>query len=418
MNEKLLQFIWQFQYFNTGELETTDQERLQILKPGFSNQHQGPDFTDAKIKIHNTHWAGNIEIHVCTSDWLKHGHQNDSNYNNVILHVVWKNDIQFPNIPVLELCNRVPGLLLQKYKELMNQSNFIPCESNLQTVHELTWKNWKTRLVAERLERRGETVTRFLGQNNYHWEETYWSLLARNFGYMVNADAFESIARSIPVKILARHRNNILQTEALLIGQAGLLEKAYKDDYPLQLKDEYVYLKKKYKLKTVHIPLHFLRMRPGNFPTLRLSQLAMLVTRSHHHFSKIIAMPPLAEVIQAFDVAASEYWDSHYRFDQSSRYKKKKIGPSMIRNIIINTLCPVFYAYGDFHNDSRYKDRAIGFLEQTKAEINTVLKKFMHLGLENKTAFDSQSLMELKKQYCNLKNCLNCSIGNSILRAY
>ena len=415
--EKLLQFIWQFQYFNKGDLKTTSGEVLQIIFPGTYNTNQGPDFTDAKIKIGNTTWAGNVELHLRASDWNRHNHQLDKNYNNVVLHVVWENDFPNYNIPVLNLENRIAGGLLRRYEELMNAQGFIACERSISSVNPIVLQSWKERLLAERLIRKASTVELFLGQNNQHWEETFWWLLARNFGIKINADAFESMARSIPVNILAKHKNQIHQLEALLMGQANLLDHQFADDYAILIQKEYEFYKAKYKLRPGSVTPFFLRMRPGNFPTIRLAQLAMLIHNSEHLFSKIKETCSLKEVTNWLDVTANDYWHYHYRFDEPSGFKKKRLGAAMVDNIMINTVCALLFAYGQFHNEQKYKDRAVQWLEEIDAESNLITKGFQHLGLENKNAYDSQALIELKNEYCSKKKCLECAIGNALLKS-
>jgi len=419
MTERLLQFIWQFQYFNKSELATTSGEKVQIIFPGKYNTNQGPDFSDAKIKIGSTTWAGAIELHLKTSDWEKHNHENDKNYKNVILHVVLENDDNKTDgvVPLVELRTRISKLLLQRYEELMNSSSFIPCEKIIHTVRDITWKSWKERLLAERLMRKTNAVDNYLQQNNYHWEETFWWLLARNFGMKVNADAFEAMARSVSINILAKHKQQIHQLESLLLGQAGLLNgKKFTEDYPKLLQKEYSFLQNKYNLKPIHVPVHFLRMRPGNFPTIRLAQLAMLVHTSAHLFSKIKEENSVTEITKWFDVTANDYWHYHYRFDEASSFKKKKLGGTMIDNIIINTICPVLFAYGNYHDENKYKDKALKWMEQTTAESNSITKGFVKLNIENKNAYDSQALIELKNEYCNKKRCLECGAGNYLLK--
>jgi hypothetical protein len=298
----------------------------------------------------------------------------------------------------------------------MNARSFIPCQNSISTVRSITWKSWKDRLVAERLIRKSALAEKFLSETNYHWEETFWWLLARNFGMKVNADAFEAVARSIPVNILAKSKNRLLQLEALLLGQAGLLAGDFSEDYPQMLQKEFIFLQQKYNLRPVNIPVHFLRMRPGNFPTIRLAQLAMLVHHSAHLFSKIKEAESIKEINNWFDITANDYWHYHYRFGELSAYKKKKLGSTMIDNIIINTVCPLLFAYGNYHNEQRYKDKAMQWLEQTGAETNSITKGFLQAGIENKTAFDSQALIELKNEYCNKKRCLECGVGNVLLK--
>src|SRR5690606_196510 len=289
MTERLLQYIWQFQYFNKNELQTSSGERVQVIHPGTLNTHQGPDFTDAKILIGNTTWAGNVELHLQTSQWQQHGHHQDKNYNNVILHVVWQDDNSTNrlNIPVIELQQRISNHLTARYQEWMQRNSFIPCDNVITQVKEITLRAWLDRLLAERLTRKADGVFDFLKQTNNNWEDAFWWLLARNFGARVNADTFEQMARSIPLKLLARHKNNLLQLEALLMGQAGLLNETFNEDYPTMLQKEYVFLKNKYKLQPIYMTTMFLRMRPVNFPGIRLAQLAMLVHHSSHLFSKI-----------------------------------------------------------------------------------------------------------------------------------
>jgi Protein of unknown function (DUF2851) len=418
MTERLLQYIWQFQYFNKNELSAITGEALQIIFQGSYNSNQGPDFSEAKIKIDNTMLAGNIELHIKTSDWEKHKHQLDNNYNNVVLHIVWQHDKQIdPSVPVLELKERVPKILLERYEQLMNAASFIPCEKSIASVRDITWKSWKERLLVERLLRKTKQVELSLQQNNYHWEETFWWLLARNFGMKVNAAAFEAMAKSIPLTIPAKHKNQIHQLEALLLGQAGLLNKQFTEDYPQLLKKEYEFLKKKYNLKTADNSIFFLRMRPGNFPTVRLAQLAMLIHQSAHLFSKIKEAENVSVVKDWFNVTANDYWHYHYKFDETSSYEKKKLGAVMIDNIIINTICPMLFAYGSYHNEQLYKDKALKWLEETGAESNSITKGFAQLGIENATAFDSQALIELKNEYCNNKKCLDCAAGNFLLKA-
>lgn len=414
--EKLLQYIWQFQYFNTSELQTAAGEKLQVVFPGKLNTNQGPDFTGAQVKIDDTTLVGSVELHLKTSQWKDHGHSDDPNYKNVILHVVFENDLQQSSLPVLELQPRISNLLLEKYAVLMNSPGFIPCANSVSEIKEITWLSWKERLLAERLTRKSTLVFQFIEESNAHWEESFWWMLARNFGIKTNSEAFEAVAKSIPVAILAKHKHQIHQLEALLFGQAGLLNGNFKDEYPKLLQREYNFLKKKYDLRPIHIPVHFLRMRPGNFPTIRLAQLAVLIQNSAHLFSKILESDKISEVKKLFDITANDYWHYHYRFDESSAFKKKNIGKDMIDNVIINTIVPVLFAYGLYHKEEKYKNKGILWLEEIEAEENYITKAFVGLKLSNTSAFDSQAFIELKTQYCDQKHCLKCAIGNSLLK--
>ncbi len=417
MTERLLQYIWQFQHFNAKGLLTEEGESLQVIHPGTLNTNQGPDFTDAKIKIDNTVWAGSIELHINTSDWRSHKHSADKNYRNVVLHVVWNADIDL-ELPfsTLVLQDKVPKMLLQKYKELMNADSFIPCEKSIRSVNELTWQSWKERLLVERLEAKTKQVFGYLDRNNNHWEETLWWLMAKNFGIKLNSVAFEKIAQSISINILAKHKEQIHQLEALLFGQAGLLYSNFTEDYPKLLQREYRLLKNKYNLKKIEGSLIFLRMRPLNFPTIRLAQLAMLVHESLHLFSKLKESRELKEVRSLLQLTANDYWNYHYVFDEPTAFKKKKLGNQMLDNILINTVIPVLFAYGHYHHENIFKDKALKWLEEIRAEKNAITKGFTLLHVANKTGFDSQSLIQLKNEYCNKKRCLDCTVGNLLLR--
>ena len=418
MTERLLQYIWQFQYFNKSELATAEGETLQIIHAGLYNTNQGPDFLDAKIKIGNTVWAGSIELHINSSDWKNHKHSSDTNYKNVVLHVVWQHDISL-NLPfaTLVLQDKVSKFLLTKYDDLMNANSFIACEKTVALVNEITWVSWKERLLVERLQNKSAIVSDYLKKNNNHWEESFWWMIAKNFGIKVNSDAFEKIAQSIPVNILAKHKNQIHQLEALLFGQAGLLENNFTEDYPKLLQKEYQFLKNKYQLQKVQAPLYFLRMRPANFPSVRLAQLAMLVHNSLHLFSSIKESKTLKQVKQLLDITANDYWHYHYLPDEVSAFKKKNLGAQMTDNILINTVVPVLFAYGQYFKENSYKDKALQWLLEIAAEKNAVTKGFAALGIENKNAFDSQSLIQLKNEYCNKKRCLDCAVGNKLLKA-
>jgi len=418
MTEKLLQFIWQFRYFGLHDLYLESGENIFIIFPGHPNANQGPDFLYAKIKIEETTWIGNIELHLQTSQWKKHEHDEDKNYNNVILHVVWENDVLMPerNIPTLVLQHRVSKLLLEKYKEWMESPAIIPCKKNIQQVNDIVWLSWKQRLLVERLQRKSMIVQQYLKQNNDHWEETLWWLIAGNFGIKVNTVAFEAVARSISVQILAKHKNNIHQLEALLLGQAGLLDNDFTDSYPLMLKKEYLFLKGKYHLPGVYQNVHFLRMRPGNFPTIRLSQLAALIHGSSHLFSRIKEAKTIGEIKKLLAVTPNDYWHYHYVFDELSAFKKKTMGRQTIENIIINTIVPVLYTYGSLHIDEIYKSRSMEWLEGIAPEENAIIEKWKRIKMSPKNSFESQALLELNASYCDKKRCLECAIGNSLLK--
>ena len=416
MTERLLQYIWQMQLFNKANLITAEEELLQIIFPGNYNTNQGPDFLEAKIKIDNTILAGHVELHVNSSHWKNHKHSSDKNYNTVVLHVVWEDDDPSLNLPTLVLNNLVSKLLLSKYEELMQNRGFVPCEKSIANINELVWHSWKERLLVERLQRKSQQVLGYLKKSNNHWEEVFWWMIAGNFGIKVNKDCFEAIAQSIPVTILAKHKSSIHQLEALLLGQAGLLNKEFIDDYPKLLQREYNFCKTKYQLKEVSISPSSLRMRPSSFPAIRLAQLAMLTHQSLHLFSKIKESTSLTEIKKMLDVTANDYWHYHYTMDETSAYKPKHLGAQMIDTILINTVIPVLFAYGHYHNETTFKDKGLKWLEQIKAEQNNITKNWAQLSISNNNAFDSQSLIELKTNYCDKRRCLDCAIGNTLLR--
>ena len=421
MNESLLQFIWQFQYFKTTNLQTTEGEAITLIQPGNINVNQGPDFLNAKVVIGDNTWAGNIELHILTSDWNKHKHSGDKNYSNVILHVVWKNDLakaatDQTTIPVLELQHCVSKILLERYDELMNKKTFVPCDNHLPVLDSMKWLAWKERLAVERLQRKSNEILESLTKANNHWEEVFWWKLAGNFGIKVNAEIFENMATSIPVNILAKHKNQIHQLESLLLGQAGLLNHDFEEEYPAMLKKEYLFYQKKYKLIQIPLAPFFLRMRPANFPTIRLAQLAMLIQHSVHLFSKIKELQTVKEVRELLDVTANDYWHYHYMFDQPTAFHPKKLGLQMIENIIINTIIPILFAHGLFTKNEVIKEKAVKWLFDLGAEKNAITKTWSTLGVTNKNALESQALIELKNSYCKQTRCLECAVGNALMR--
>ncbi len=423
MNEKLLQFIWQFQYFNKSNLQTVEGEAISLLHPGTLNVNQGPDFLNSKVIIGDKIWAGNIELHVYTSDWDKHNHSADQNYFSVILHVVWENDKPVAkgnniNFPVLELKNYVSKILLERYAKLMDEKakTLLPCYSFLPALNSIKWIAWKERLAIERLQRKSKEILEDLAKANNHWEEVFWWKLAANFGIKVNAGIFQNIAQSISVNILAKHKNQIHQLESLLLGQAGLLNSDFEEEYPKMLKKEYLFYQKKYNLVQVPVKPFFLRMRPANFPTIRLAQLAMLIHLSVHLFSTIKEKQTVKEVRDLLNITANDYWHYHYMFDQHTEYHPKKLGMQMVENIMINTIVPILFAYGLFTKNEDIKEKALRWLYETGAEKNTITKEWVAAGIPNKNALESQALIELKNNYCNQMKCLECAVGNVVMR--
>lgn len=421
MNEKLLQFIWQQQYFNTKTLVSTNGESIRIIQKGIHNTNQGPDFLNASIEINEVKLVGNIELHILTSDFIKHKHLQDPQYKNLILHVVWKNDVEnnIPsNVTTIELHDKVANTLLNHYKSLINNTAKLPCSKFLPALSPLGWIAWKESLLAERLTKKAQYVLSIYHENGNNWEETFWQLLASNFGLKLNADLFKTVATSVTNTLLSKHKNNLVQIEALLLGQANLLEHVSDESYPKMLQKEYLFLKKKLKLNDLNIQPVFLRMRPANFPTIRLAQLANLIYHSKHLFSVMIDIETIQQLKKILSCTANDYWHYHYTLqdEPSKKMNPKILGESMVFNIIINTIAPVLFAYGTYLKEESYKEKAVYFLQQIPAENNSIVSLLKDEKIEVKNAFDSQALIELYKNYCTPKHCLNCAVGHKILR--
>jgi hypothetical protein len=418
MTERLLQYLWQFQYYNKQALILDNGDAFQIIHPGRYNTNQGPDFLEAKIKIEDTLWVGHVELHIKASDWFRHAHHFDRNYDNVVLHVVWQNDLpeKDTHIPVFSLQSRIPVLLLKQYEHWMKSAGFIACGSQVQEVSRIIWISWRERLLAERMQRKSATVFSFLLQTNQHWEESFWWLLARNFGAVLNFEPFEAVAKTLPVTLLARYKNQLTMLEALLLGQCGLLEGDFEEEYAVLLQKEYLHLKAKYQLEPVRQAVHFMRTRPINFPTVRLAQLAMLIHQTNHLFAFIRETVHLNDIKTMLAVTASAFWDHHYTLHRKSVYRPKKLGNQMIDTLIINAVVPVLFAYGSLHNEEQYKNRALNWLDELDPERNTITNGYEALGIINKSACDSQALLELKSHYCDPKKCLDCAVGNALLK--
>jgi len=421
MREDFLHYLWRMKRFDLFALQTTQGEKITIQKFGTHNHHAGPDFLDARVVIDETLWAGNVEIHVNASEWNAHGHQTDKAYDNVILHVVLEEDKPIfrrsgQRIPCLELRRRVPPNLHKTYLKLQNNEHWIPCQYHFYAVPDMTKSLWLDRMLVERLERKTQDVAIVLQQNKNNWEETFYRFLAKNFGVKVNAFPFEMLAQSLPLLTLAKHKNSQFQIEALLFGQAGLLEEEFVDDYPNQLKKEYSFLKKKHDLSPIPTQSwRFLRMRPANFPTIRLAQFATLISQSVHLFSKILEAETVKEIEGLFVVSLSDYWQDHYVFDKPSESRNKTLGRSTIHLFIINTIAPFLFLYGQHQGEEQYKDKALQLLENLKAEQNKVIRNWQALGISPDSAYQSQALLQLKKHYCDQRRCLSCAIGHQVI---
>lgn len=422
MKEDLLHFLWRTRRFEQTNLQTTEGEPLEILSPGTHNTHAGPDFLDARLRIGSTTWAGNVEMHLTASEWLRHGHHSDAAYGNVILHVVLDEDqpVVRPDgsrIPCLEMHRLVPSGIANTYQKLLHNEHWIPCHNLFHTVPQMTRTLWLDRMLVERLEQKTAAIREVLEHNGGDWEETFYQFLARNFGLKVNAEPFEALARSLPQRILARHKDNLPQLEALLFGQSGLLPDDCTDIYPNELKKEYDFLRKKYGLTPIEaVQWRFLRLHPGNFPTIRLAEFARLTAQSAHLFSKILEVEKQADIESLFNVKIEGYWLTHYTFGQESPKKNKSLGKEAIRLLTINTIVPFLFLYGKMRGEESFKDKALQLLEALPPEKNSIIDGWQRLGVEPPSAYQTQGLLQLKNVYCDKKRCLECALGAGILK--
>lgn len=421
MTEALLQFIWKHSLYNPTALQTTTGETLTVIQPGTLNKDAGPDFLEARIKIGNTILVGNIELHIKASDWIKHGHNDDPAYHNLILHVVYEHDMahEVKNVPLLVLKENIPSHIPARYADLMTIKVDIPCATQHNKVRDITKEAWMSRLLAERWEMKLADWNVMLENSAEDWRNLLYWRMAANFGFKTNATPFLLLARSLPLNILGRHRENLQQVEALLFGQAGMLEGTLTDRYGELLQDEYGYLKKKYKLSPLAPHLwKFLRMRPANFPTVRIAQFAMLIHKSEHPFSRIIETHSVKEIEPLLDVTASEYWNDHFRFDeQHDNPAPKNLGRSSVQNIIINTIAPIQFLYASHNGVSQLGELSLNLLEAVPTEKNNIISQWHNTGWQAKNAAQSQALIQLYNNYCVQRRCLECTVGLNIIRS-
>ena len=421
MKEDFLHHVWQHKKFAVTDLQTTTGESIQILNSGQYLQLAGPDFFNAQLIIGNQKWAGNIEIHLKSSDWYVHNHENDSNYDSVILHVVWEHDAPVfrqnnTEIPTIELKKYVSVATVHNYQSLITQKSWIYCENLIVQIPSFVFDHWLTRLYFERLERKSAEIEKLLSDSNNDWEAVLFCMLAKNFGLNTNGLAFLDMAKGIPFSVIRKEAFSLEKLEALFFGQANMLSYDFQDQYAKNLSQEYDYLAHKYKLKEKgYASVAFFKHRPDNFPTIRLAQLAAFYHKEHNLFSKLMQTNSLSDLYRLFDVSVIEYWNTHYNFDKISSKKRKKISTSFMDLLILNTIVPIKFAYNKFRNQAN-EEALFSIVEAIPSEKNAIIEKFKEIGVISTSAFESQALLQLKNEYCEAKKCLQCAIGLQLLK--
>ena len=418
--EQLLHYVWKHKIFPLKELKTTTGQQVEVIDTGLANTDAGPDFFNAKLKLDGVLWIGNIEIHERSSDWFKHGHHADAGYNSVILHIASEIDTEISRsngerIPQIQLI--CPEAVRTNYKELLETDSYPPCYRIIPSLPPFTAHSWMTALQMERFEQKATLLNERLKRCQGNWEDAFFITLARNFGFGLNGDAFETWAHRLPFRAVDKHRNDLFQIEAIFFGQAGILEDSDGDGYYLRLKKEYTYLQHKFGLIPMDASLwRFLRLRPANFPHIRIAQLAGLYHRAYGLLSRIMETETLQGVRDILKGGTSEYWLTHYTFGGSSPSRPKTLSNTSLDLLIINTVVTFLYAYGLHKGNRVLCARAGSFLEELKAENNYITRMWEQCGMKASNAADSQALIQLKKEYCDKKKCLYCRIGYEYLK--
>ena len=421
MTEDFLHFVWKYGLFDRNSLFTDQQENVKVIHLGEHNTDAGPDFLNARIMIGNTLWAGNVEVHLRSSDWYRHNHQFDKAYDNVILQVVYEHDRQIlrtNNEPIPSLELKFSNKLFDNYTGLMSSIRTIPCAVRIRNIDPIVMECWMNALVVERIRQKSDAIAILLNQNKNNWEETFYVFLARSFGSGINHVPFELLAKSFPLKFVSKHKDDLFRLEALLFGQAGFLDSAEEqDDYYALLKKEYQYLQKKYNLIPIEKHLwKFLRIRPLNFPTIRIGQLAAVLCQSPGLFSRILECRTAKEVIPVFNNQPSDYWKTHYTFGNDQTEKKSgRMGERSIHLLLINTVIPFLFIYGMLTGREILKERAMEWLADLPPEQNRMISEWKKLGFKPSSAFYTQGLIQLTRNYCYRKKCLACSAGIRII---
>jgi len=421
MQEDFLHYIWKHKKFRFNNLETTTGESIVVTSVGQHNFNSGPDFFNAKIKVGDQLWAGNLEIHIKSSDWFLHSHEQDKAYDNVVLHVVWEDDTEVfrkdnTPIPTLQLKDVVDVTMLNNYEKLFaKQNKWINCENDFPSTDDFVLTNWLERLYLERLERKSETINTLLVASKNDWESVFFKMLTKNFGLKVNGESFFSLGQSIDFSIIRKTQSNPHVLEAFLFGQAGLLKQDIENAYYLDLKNEYKFLKQKFGLQNNQVlPLQFFRLRPSNFPTIRLSQLANLYNKHQNLFSKVIELNEVEDFYELFKVSTSDFWETHYTFQKTSKTSIKKLSKSFVDLLLINTILPIKFCYAK-QKGVEIDSEIIKIATAITSEKNNIISAFNNLKKVSKSSLDSQALIQLKTEYCDKNNCLKCAVGNQFL---
>ncbi len=424
MQESFLHYVWQFQYFDKRELKTTQGDPIEIFYQGIGNGNSGPDFLNAKVRIGTIDWAGNIEIHTKASAWYEHGHHVDAAYGNVVLHVVWNSDKEVFRedgtlMPTLELQGRVDRSLIERYRKLVENPGTIPCSKTFAEVNDVVKFSMLDKALMQRLEQKAGQILQLAKASTYDWEEVTYQIMGRNFGFKINYDPFFQLVNAVPHKTLLKHSDNLVAMEAILFGQAGFLEFGLKDEYFKVLQREYKVLSAKYGLtqyKLNQAMWRFLRLRPANFPTVRIAQFSALYFNANNLFAKLMEATSEGQLNELFAVDPSAYWHSHYRFGRATVRSISKMGKESVDNLIINSVAPLLVAYGKYSDNQALIDRAVSFLQKVPAEKNKITRIWDTMGCHSKSAFDSQALIELHNNFCAKRKCLSCNIGVEVLK--
>lgn len=422
MNEDFIYYIWKNKLYDFENLYISGtNEKVTVLNAGTKNDDSGPDFFNARVKIGDTLWAGNVEIHVKSSDWQLHKHDKDAAYDNIILHVVHIDDEPVyrkngDRIPTLELKGKVDNRLLERYHSFISSDAWIACEKQLASIDRFTAFSWLETLCVERLEQKAVSILEKLKNNKQDFSEIFYRQLGRNFGFNTNSDAFELLTKSLPFPVVGKHIDRIDQIEALLFGQSGMLKSSLKDDYPQSLYNEYSFLRKKYGLVPIKAEVwKFMRMRPSNFPTIRISQFAHVLHSVSGLLNKVLEHENLNDIFKLFDVQASTYWHDHSKFDRRAKPKSLRLGKTSVDILLINTIIPFVFIYGKIFSKENAQERALEWYEQIKPEKNRITDKFISLGLVISNAKHSQAVLQLKQYYCDQKRCLECRFGHELI---